>query len=150
MLVISVRQLKLKLFAIQILKLGKVIFYFILFLFLWPHPRHMEVPTLGVKSELQLRAFATATAMPGPSRVYDLHSSSLILNPLSEARDGPLILMDASQVCYHWATVWTSENYILNDMLCHPHTSLKQTNNITCALNREQNVWIKKEHLLKV
>ena len=26
------------------------------------HPRHMEVPRLGVKSELQLLAYATATA----------------------------------------------------------------------------------------
>ena len=27
-----------------------------LFVFLQPHPRHMEVPVLGVKSELQLPA----------------------------------------------------------------------------------------------
>ena len=28
----------------------------IIFFFLWPHPQHMEVPGLGVESELQLRS----------------------------------------------------------------------------------------------
>ena len=32
----------------------------------------MEVPRLEVKSELQLTAYATATAMPGLSHVKDL------------------------------------------------------------------------------
>jgi len=32
--------------------------------FLGPHPQHMEVPRLGVESELQLTAYATATAIP--------------------------------------------------------------------------------------
>ena len=66
--------------------------------FLGPHLRHMEVPRLGVKSELQLSACATATR--DPSRVCDLHHSSQqhqILNPLSEARDQTHVLMDASQ-----------------------------------------------------
>ena len=35
--------------------------------------RHVEVPRLGVGSELQLLAYATATAMPDLSRVCDLH-----------------------------------------------------------------------------
>ena len=50
----------------------------------------MEVPGLGVESELQLLAYTTATATPDPSRIFDLHQSSWqcwILNPLSEARD---------------------------------------------------------------
>ena len=39
-------------------------FYFYLFIlgFLGPHPQHMEVPRQGVKSELQLPAYTTATA----------------------------------------------------------------------------------------
>ena len=37
---------------------------------------HMEVPRLGVESELQLPAYITATAMPDPSCVCDLHHSS--------------------------------------------------------------------------
>ena len=59
-------------------------------LFLEPHPWHMEVPRLGVESELQLPACATATAMPDLIRVCDLHHSSRqypILKLLSEAVD---------------------------------------------------------------
>ena len=50
----------------------------------------MEVPRLGVKSELELLAYTTATAMQDPSCVCKLHHSSWkrrILNPLSKARD---------------------------------------------------------------
>ena len=39
-------------------------FHYEFFFFLALHPRHMEVPRLGVQSELQLPAYATATAMP--------------------------------------------------------------------------------------
>ena len=61
----------------------------------------MEVPWLGVESELQLLAYAAATATPDPSHLCDLHGSlhqHRILNPLSEARDRTHILMDASQI----------------------------------------------------
>ena len=49
----------------------------------------MEVPGLGVESELQLLAYTIAPAMQDLSRI-DLHCSSWqcqILNPLREARD---------------------------------------------------------------
>ena len=72
--------------------------------FLGPHVRHMEVPRLGVESELQMPAYATATATRDLSHVCDLHHSSQqhwILNALSKARDQTHILMDTSQVCYH-------------------------------------------------
>ena len=62
-----------------------------------PYPQHMEVPRLGVKSELQLLAYTTATATPDPSRICSLYHSSWqcrILNPLSEARDGTCVLTD--------------------------------------------------------
>ena len=64
----------------------------------------MEVPRLGIQSELQLPAYFTATAMPDLSHVYYLcHSSQQhwILNLLSEARDKTHNLMDSSQVHYH-------------------------------------------------
>ena len=70
-------------------------------LFLGPRPRHMEVPRLGVESELQLEAYTTATATPYPSHICDLHHSSRqhwIFNPLSEASDGTLVLMHTSWV----------------------------------------------------
>ena len=61
----------------------------------------MEVPRLGVKSELQLSAYTTSTATPDLSHVCDLHHSSRqlwLLNPLSEARDRTHIVMDSSRV----------------------------------------------------
>ena len=62
---------------------------FFFFPVLGPHPWHMEVPSLGIKLELHLLAYTTATAMLDPNRVCELHHSSQkprILNPLSEAR----------------------------------------------------------------
>ena len=46
------------------------------FCFLGPLLQHMEVPRLGVTSELQLPAYTTTTAMQDPSCVCDLHHSS--------------------------------------------------------------------------
>ena len=71
----------------------------------------MEVPRLGVQSELQLPAYATATATPDPSWVCDLHHSSgqhQILNPLNEARDGTWVLMDTS-----WIPLPLSHNSVM-------------------------------------
>ena len=50
----------------------------------------MEVPSLGVKSELQLLAYATASVTPDLSRIWDLYHSSQqpgILKLPSKARD---------------------------------------------------------------
>ena len=61
----------------------------------------MEVPRLGVKLELQLPAYATATATQDLSQVCNLHHSAWqcqILNTLIEAWDQTHILMDASWV----------------------------------------------------
>ena len=61
----------------------------------------MEILRLGVKSELQLPAYVTATAMPDPSHICNLHRSSWqcgILDPLSKARDRTCILMNTSWV----------------------------------------------------
>ena len=67
----------------------------------------MEVPRLGIKSELQLLAYTTTTATPDLSHVCDLHYSSQqswILDPLSKARDQTQILMDTSWILSHYAT----------------------------------------------
>ena len=69
-----------------------VFFFPFFFLFLGLHPRRMEVPRLGVESELKPPAYATATATRDLKRVCDLHHSSRqcqILYPLSEARIEP-------------------------------------------------------------
>ena len=76
--------------------------FFLLNVFLGPHPQHMEVPRLGVESELQLFAYPTATAMPDPSHSFNLHHSSWqcqILNPLIKARDRTHNLMVPSWIC---------------------------------------------------
>ena len=68
-----------------------------LFFFLEMHLQRMEVPGLGVESELQLLAYATATATPDQSHIFDLLCSLQqlgILNPLIEARDRICILID--------------------------------------------------------
>ena len=80
-----------------------IYYLFFLSFFLGPHPWHMEVARLGVESELQWLAFATAAGTQDLSHTCDLHQSSWqrqILNPLSQARDQTCILMDTSWVCY--------------------------------------------------
>ena len=73
--------------------------YFLSLVFLGPHLQYMEVPRLGVKSELLLLAYTTATATEDPSFICDLHYSSwkmLDPNQLSKAWDRTRILMDPS------------------------------------------------------
>ena len=79
-------------------------------LFWGPHPRHMEVPRLGVISEPQMPAYARATATPGPSRICDLHHSSRqsrILNPLSKARGRTCTSWFLVGFINHWAMMGT-------------------------------------------
>ena len=57
----------------------------------------MWVPRLGGKSELQLLAYAAATATRDTCHICDLHHSSRqcqFPDPLNEARDGTCILID--------------------------------------------------------
>ena len=79
----------------------------------------MEVPRLGVQSELELEAYTTSMTTWNLSCIYDLCCNSRwILNPLSEARDWTWVLMDTSWVRYCWAprgtplsvTLWHSFN----------------------------------------
>ena len=85
-----------------------ILFYLFIFCFLWLHPRHMEIPRLGVKSELQLPGYTTATAMQDLGHICDLHHSSWqrrLLNPLSEARDRTHNLLVPSWIRVHCATM---------------------------------------------
>ena len=68
-------------------KLFKFFFFFVI---LGLYPRHIQVLRLGVKMELQLLAYTTASAKPDSSSASDLPHSSWqrqILNPVSEAMD---------------------------------------------------------------
>ena len=70
----------------------------------------MEVPRLGISSELQLLAYTTATATQDLSHVCDLHNSSQqcqTLNPLSEARDRTCNLSVPSWIHFHCTTTGT-------------------------------------------
>ena len=72
----------------------------------------MGVPKLRVKLELQLLAYATATATQDPSCICNLHHSSQqhqIFNPLSEARDRICNLMVPSLIHFHCATTGTPQ-----------------------------------------
>ena len=64
----------------------------------------MGVPRPGVNLELQLLAYAIATATQDHSL-----QQCWILNPLSEARDWTSVLMDTSQVHYCRAIMGTPE-----------------------------------------
>ena len=74
-----------------------ILFFFFPFLFLQLHPRHVEVPRLGVEWELQPPARTTATATQDPSHICNLRSSlqqRQILNPKIEAKDQTHIFTD--------------------------------------------------------
>ena len=71
------------------------VWFFFFSVFLERHLWHMEVPRIGVESELQPTAYTTAITMGDPSCICNLHRSSWqcrILNPLSEARDQNCVL----------------------------------------------------------
>ena len=90
--------------------------FFFFFLLFRPHLRHMEVPGLEVKLELQLPVYTTATATWDLSFVCDLHHSSQqgrIPDPLSKARDQTLILMDTSQIHFPSAMTGTPVFFLI-------------------------------------
>ena len=105
-----------------------------LFCFLGLHLRHMEVPRLGVESELQLLVYATATATLDLSRVCDLHHSSWkrhTLNPLSEARDWTQVLIDPSWVHYHWTTTVTPTFFLYQTRMQLYNAALRACTNVS-------------------
>ena len=66
--------------------------FIVLLFFLGLHLQHREVPRLGIELELQLLAYAAATAMPDLSHIFDLHHSlwqHQILNSLVRPRIEP-------------------------------------------------------------
>ena len=68
----------------------------------------------GAQARGQIGATATGLhhshSTPDLSHIWELHHSSWhgwILNPLNRARDWTHILMDTSQIYYHWVTMGT-------------------------------------------
>ena len=113
-------------------------FFFFFFCLFWAHPWQMEVPRLGVESELQMLVYTRATATPDLNLVCELNHSSWqrgTLNPLTEARDQTLIHMDTSQIRYHWAITGPPHSEFKEN----PYLYLKLTvNNILNLLSKGQ------------
>ena len=91
-----------------------------------PHSQHMRVPRLGVQWELQLPAYATATATPDPCHVCNLHHNSRqceILNLLSEAKDRTHNLMVPIRICFCCIMTGTPEQRFLRVFIIKAHIS---------------------------
>ena len=106
-----------------------VLFAFV-FCFSGPHLNlwHMEVPRLGVKSELQLPAYTTATAMRNLSPVCNIYHSlwqCQILNPLSE---------DWTHI--HMVTSW------VHNPLSHNRNSPKEFCFYPKSNEKQENGWV--------
>ena len=85
-------------------------FWVFVFLLFRDVPSVYGGPRLGVDLELQLLAYATATATWDPSCVCNLQHSSWqgqILNPLGEAKDRTHNLMVPSRIYFRCATTGT-------------------------------------------
>ena len=126
--------------------------YFFFLLFLGPHLQHMEVPSLGVRSELGLPAYTRATAMPDLSHICNLHHSSWqhrILNPLSEARDQSRNLMVPSLIHFRCAMMGNPQA-VLSD-----HNAVKLEIEINEPFQKREEVgtinsWVKGETHTKI
>ena len=73
------------------------------------------------------------------------------LNPLSKARDRTCVLMDASQIHFHWATMGTPRTIFLHFFICDPlslfsHSSpsppVTHKNNIFCIFYTSYHVHV--------
>ena len=92
-------------FIFHFLILIFLIFYFLLF-----KAAPAAYGNSQARGRIRATAYATATAIPDPSYVCDLHHSSWqcrILNPLSEAGDGTCNLMAPSRIRVCCATMRT-------------------------------------------
>ena len=79
---------------------------------LGPHLRHTEIPSLGIKAELKLQAYTTATAIQNPSHICNLCYSlwqQQILNLLSQ--DQNCIIKNTSQSLNPLSNRGTSSNW---------------------------------------
>ena len=89
-------------------KQGRILFLFLISVFSELHLQHIEVPRLGVESELQPLAYAIATS--DPSHICNLYHSSQqhrILNPLRDVRDQTCVLVVSSHIRFLCAMMRT-------------------------------------------
>ena len=86
--------------GLQEVLLFKIKTFFLLFM-----AARMEVPRPGVELELQLPAFTTATATQ--DLTYTTACGNSGPQPTEQGRDWTCVLVDTSQIPYHWATAKT-------------------------------------------
>ena len=78
--------------------------------FLGPCPGHMEVPSIGVESELWPPAYATAKRDLSPMTYPAAHGNARsFLTPLSKATDRTCIFMDIRWIHFHCTTTGTPQ-----------------------------------------
>ena len=95
----------------------KIIFFFV---FLGPHPWHIELPKLGVKSTVAAglnHSYGNSSSEPCICNLHHSWWQRQILTPLSKARDHTCTLTDASQICFHWATTGSPKEIILHEYI---------------------------------
>ena len=92
-------------------------FFFLLFCFLGPPLRHMEVPKSELQPQPEQRGIWAASV------TYTTAHSNIgpLFNPLSKARDRTRILMDTSQICFCCATVGIPVEALCINSLFNPH-----------------------------
>ena len=117
--------------------------------FLGPRLQQMEVPRLGVQSELQFLTYTTAPAWPDLSCVCDLHQSSWqcqILNPLRGARDWTHILIATSwgHNCEPQQELWQS---IFKLLLFHRHWVVSNSCNPKIIFKGLRNLDLHSHHI---
>ena len=80
----------------------------------------MEVPRLGVESELQPQHSHSNAGSELHLQLIPQLVACWILNPLSEARDGTHILTDTSQIHFLYTTMGTPTLAFLGFRACQP------------------------------
>ena len=99
--------------------------------------QHMEVPMVGVESELSQPAYATATATQDLSQVCDLYHSSWqhhIPDPLNKVGDRTHILMNTSLIRFRCTTTGTPGKSFHASFFLHYHINRYIcTKQILCA-----------------
>ena len=132
-----------------------VLFWLLIFIYLFllfgATPTAYGSSHAGVKSELQLPAYTTATTMQDTSCICGLHHSSQqcwILNPVRETRDQAHILLDTSQVQTHWGTMellvafifWIKEEEKLSTKSENGEGGIRELSNILLEEMRSHNL----------
>ena len=111
------------------------LFYLILFIYLFIlglHPWHMEGPRLGIQSELQLPAYATATAKQDPSCILRPTPQLMAMPDPHPTERG-----QGSNRCLHgcWSGWLTTEPCW--ELLCWILNLLSHNGNASCVLFKD-------------